>query len=145
MLTSHKIFIKPEYTQFFHGTSKFSRKNGNILIQIPWTDSVILFLLAIPVIYFTDVSCIMKNDVWYYSLLSAAACLSLAGQIIRAIAIGTSNKNTSGRNTQEQVAEALNTKGIYSTVRHPLYLEIISCGLALCFSHSTFILSSLLA
>jgi hypothetical protein len=55
-------------------------------------------------------------------LLSAAACLSLAGQIIRAIAIGTSNKNTSGRNTQEQVAEALNTKGIYSTVRHPLYL-----------------------
>ncbi|MFN5911745.1 MAG: methyltransferase family protein, partial [Bacteroidota bacterium] len=26
------------------------------------------------------------------------------------------------RNTKEQVAEALNTKGIYSTVRHPLYL-----------------------
>ena len=39
-----------------------------------------------------------------------------------AIAIGTSNKHTSGRSTKEQVADALNTKGIYSTVRHPLYL-----------------------
>jgi hypothetical protein len=48
--------------------------------------------------------------------------VSFLGQYIRAVAIGTSNKNTSGRNTKEQVAEALNTKGIYSTVRHPLYL-----------------------
>src|SRR5690606_25761265 len=32
-------------------------------------------------------------------------------------------KNTSGRNTHEgQVADTLNTTGIYSIVRHPLYL-----------------------
>jgi hypothetical protein len=54
--------------------------------------------------------------------LLIAASISVLGQIIRAIAIGTANKHTSGRNTKEQVAEALNTKGIYSTVRHPLYL-----------------------
>jgi len=84
---------------------------------------VILFVLAVPVIYFTDVQCIMKNDKLYYILLGVAIAMSIAGQVIRAIAIGTSNKNTSGRNTSEgQVAEALNTKGIYSTVRHPLYL-----------------------
>jgi hypothetical protein len=54
--------------------------------------------------------------------LVIAACVSFLGQVVRAIAIGTANKYTSGRNTKEQVADALNTKGIYSTVRHPLYL-----------------------
>jgi len=52
-----------------------------------------------------------------------AIALSMFGFIIRAIAIGTTPKGTSGRNTKEgQVAESLNTKGIYSMVRHPLYL-----------------------
>lgn len=97
-------------------------KNGNKLFKYRGQIPVILFLLAVPVIFFTDVSCIVKNDTLYYTLLGGAALLSFIGQVIRAIAIGTSNKNTSGRNTQEQVAEALNTKGIYSTVRHPLYL-----------------------
>jgi uncharacterized membrane protein len=45
------------------------------------------------------------------------------GFIIRAISIGTTPAGTSGRNTKEgQVAETLNTKGIYSMLRHPLYL-----------------------
>jgi protein-S-isoprenylcysteine O-methyltransferase Ste14 len=49
--------------------------------------------------------------------------VSLMGQLIRAITVGYTPKGTSGRNTKEgQVAEVLNTKGIYSTVRHPLYL-----------------------
>ena len=39
------------------------------------------------------------------------------------VSIGTTPKGTSGRNTKEgQVAESLNTTGIYSTIRHPLYL-----------------------
>lgn len=97
-------------------------KNGNTLFRFRGQIPVVLFLLAVPAIYFTDVSCVMKNDEWYYILTGVSIAMSLLGQIIRAIAIGTSNKNTSGRNTQEQVAEALNTKGIYSTVRHPLYL-----------------------
>ncbi len=97
-------------------------KNGNKLFKFRGQIPVILFLLAVPVIYFTDVTCILKNEMYYYILLGVAIGMSLLGQVIRAIAIGTSNKNTSGRNTKEQVAEALNTKGIYSTVRHPLYL-----------------------
>lgn len=97
-------------------------KNGNKLFKYRGQIPVILFLMAVPVIYFTNVDCILKNDTLFYVCLGISALLSLSGQIIRAIAIGTSNKNTSGRNTQEQVAEALNTKGIYSTVRHPLYL-----------------------
>jgi protein-S-isoprenylcysteine O-methyltransferase Ste14 len=97
-------------------------KNGNTLFKYRGQIPVILFVLAIPAIYFTDSSCIVQHDKWYYALMGVAIAMSLAGQTIRAIAIGTSNKNTSGRNTREQVAEALNTKGIYSTVRHPLYL-----------------------
>jgi hypothetical protein len=58
-----------------------------------------------------------------YILTIIAIFLSTIGFIIRAIAIGTTPVGTSGRNTREgQVAESLNTKGIYSMVRHPLYL-----------------------
>lgn len=97
-------------------------KNGNILFKYRGQIPVILFLMSVPAIYFTDYQFLEGNEHLNCILLIICGVFSLAGQVIRAIAIGTSNKNTSGRNTKEQVAEALNTKGIYSTVRHPLYL-----------------------
>ncbi|HLW30359.1 MAG TPA: isoprenylcysteine carboxylmethyltransferase family protein [Brumimicrobium sp.] len=97
-------------------------KSGNTLFKYRGQMPIILFLLAVPVVYFTDYGWMELNDNYYYVLLIFAAILSLLGQVIRAIAIGTASKNTSGRNTKEQVAEALNTKGIYSTMRHPLYV-----------------------
>ncbi len=49
--------------------------------------------------------------------------VSLFGQIIRAFTVGFAPKNTSGRNTEiGQLADELNTTGIYSIVRHPLYV-----------------------
>ena len=48
--------------------------------------------------------------------------ISMLGLIIRAATIGYTPKGTSGRNTKKQVANSINTKGIYSVVRHPLYL-----------------------
>jgi len=48
--------------------------------------------------------------------------VSLFGFGIRAHTVGYTPRNTSGRNVDGQLAESLNTKGIYSTVRHPLYL-----------------------
>ena len=51
-----------------------------------------------------------------------AIVLCLIGFLIRVITVGFTPANTSGRNTVTQVADSLNTKGIYSTVRHPLYL-----------------------
>src|SRR5690554_1831192 len=97
-------------------------KSGNTLFKYRGQIPIILFLLAIPVVYFTDYGWMELNDSYYCILLAFAATLSVLGQVIRAIAIGTASKNTSGRNTKEQVAEALNTKGIYSTMRHPLYV-----------------------
>lgn len=51
-------------------------------------------------------------------------CLAvgLAGLFIRIHVVGYAADNTSGKNTQEQKADSVNSTGIYSIVRHPLYL-----------------------
>ncbi len=49
--------------------------------------------------------------------------ISLFGQIIRISTVGFAARNTSGRNTAAgQIADELNITGIYSIVRHPLYV-----------------------
>ena len=48
--------------------------------------------------------------------------VSLCGLSVRIFTVGHTPTGTSGRNTARQVAESLNTTGIYSLVRHPLYL-----------------------
>lgn len=48
--------------------------------------------------------------------------VSLFGLIIRIYTVGHTPANTSGRNTTGQLADELNSSGIYSAVRHPLYL-----------------------
>lgn len=48
--------------------------------------------------------------------------VSLLGLTVRGLVAGYVPRGTSGRNTLTQVAETLNTKGMYSLVRNPLYL-----------------------
>ena len=48
--------------------------------------------------------------------------ISLVGLGIRVAVIGYVPAGTAGRNTGEHVAKTLNTSGLYSVVRHPLYL-----------------------
>jgi hypothetical protein len=59
-----------------------------------------------------------------YEIYFEMSCLlvSLFGLFIRIYTVGYTPKNTSGRNIKGQLADTLNTNGIYSTVRHPLYL-----------------------
>lgn len=75
-----------------------------------------------------------------YDAMWDFACLGLAlsGSLIRFISIGYAQSGTSGRNTSDgQVADALNTKGMYSLVRHPLYLgNLIMYTAALLFTKS---------
>lgn len=47
--------------------------------------------------------------------------ISLFGLVIRIVTVGFVPRNTSGRNTKGQVADAINTTGMYSILRHPLY------------------------
>lgn len=59
--------------------------------------------------------------------------VSMVGLAIRFYTVGYAPRGTSGRNTRGQVADTLNTTGMYSLVRNPLYLGnfIIWLGLAL--------------
>jgi protein-S-isoprenylcysteine O-methyltransferase Ste14 len=60
----------------------------------------------------------LANGLW------EAFCIviSLTGFAVRCITVGFVPCGTSGRNTEGQIAESLNTTGMYSIVRHPLYL-----------------------
>ncbi|MFL6592293.1 MAG: methyltransferase family protein [Luteimonas sp.] len=58
------------------------------------------------------------DDLWQLACLLVAVC----GLALRMHVVGHTPKNTSGRNAREQRAESLNTAGLYSVVRHPLYL-----------------------
>lgn len=93
---------------------------GNWLFKRRGWLPVVLFALAIPVILNTNYNDISDNVKRYAFVL--AVVVSFIGQWIRAYTVGTTPASTSGRNTEEQVAESLNSTGIYSTVRHPLYL-----------------------
>ena len=55
--------------------------------------------------------------------------ISLFGLVIRSYTIGHTPKGTSERNTHSQEAKSLNTTGMYSIVRHPLYLGNFFCWL----------------
>ena len=78
-----------------------------------------------------------------------ALCLviAFAGLAVRAATVGFVPARTSGRNTAAQVADALNTTGMYSVVRHPLYLgnAIVLLGVTLLFSCWWLVLIVLLA
>ncbi len=68
--------------------------------------------------------------------------LAFAGLAIRAITVGHAPRGTSGRNTREQVAESLNTTGMYSIMRNPLYFgnAIIYMAIALFTQSLAFVL-----
>ncbi len=69
--------------------------------------------------------------------------IGLVGLIIRIYTVGYSHANTSGRNTKQgQVAETLNATGIYSIVRHPLYLGnfLMWFSIALLVQHTWFMI-----
>jgi protein-S-isoprenylcysteine O-methyltransferase Ste14 len=73
--------------------------------------------------------------------------LSFAGLAIRCIVVGYAPKGTSGRNAKEQKATTLNTTGMYSIVRHPLYLGnfVIALGITLFIQVWWFALIAILA
>ena len=102
-------------------------KSGSFLFKYRGQVPLVFFLLGLPFIYFGNYSCYWnltaeKQCLFSSIILTVAVLVSLLGFIIRAYTIGTTPRGTSGRNTDKQVAEVLNTKGIYSIVRHPLYV-----------------------
>jgi len=75
------------------------------------------------------------------------AAVALLGIATRWFVAGTVPRGTSGRNTTTQRADELNTTGLYSAVRHPLYLAnfLIMLSLALFTQVWWFVIISILA
>jgi protein-S-isoprenylcysteine O-methyltransferase Ste14 len=95
-------------------------KQGNFLFRYRGQIPIVLFVLAIPFIYFTDLN--VYSDSQLNTITIFAMAISFLGFLVRAYTIATTPGGTSGRNTKEQIADFLNSTGIYSLLRHPLYL-----------------------
>ena len=93
-------------------------RSGNYLFRNRSYIPIILYPLATLIILVEKVHVFYDPD-----LVWSLVCLiiSFSGLAVRTLVIGWIPKGTSGRNRKEQVANTLNTTGIYSTVRHPLY------------------------
>ncbi|MBI2968265.1 MAG: DUF1295 domain-containing protein [Bacteroidetes bacterium] len=93
-------------------------KEGNFFFRNRGRIPVILFTVVIPFIFtsgYPPGDAAIKYIEWTSYFLAAS------GFLIRCVAVGASHPSSSGRNRDKQVAGSLNTTGIYSLIRHPLY------------------------
>jgi protein-S-isoprenylcysteine O-methyltransferase Ste14 len=106
-------------------------KSGHWLFR--WRSYLPLLVLGLSLIAFREFQYPFGSqtldDLWEIFCLA----VSMSGIILRALTVGFVPEGTSGRNTKSQVAEALNTTGMYSVARNPLYLGnfIIWLGISL--------------
>jgi protein-S-isoprenylcysteine O-methyltransferase Ste14 len=102
--------------------------HGNILFRYRGTLPVILLPFTFYFLYqqFPE---IQNWSISYYNYLWVCLGVLMLGQVIRIFTLGYVAPNTSGRNTSQQVADTFNSTGIYSTVRHPLYVGNFFMGL----------------
>ena len=92
---------------------------GNWLFKRRSFLPLILFVCATVVIFTSHPDGLPHFHVYFNAL---CLLLSMTGLGIRCFTVGFTPKHTSGRNVKQQIADVVNTKGIYSIVRHPLYL-----------------------
>ena len=104
--------------------------------------AILLSGIAAFIFHVTDLPQNEKNAMdgfyHYFCLL-----ITLLGFGVRIYTVGYTPEKTSGRNTKEQIADELNITGIYSIVRHPLYVGnfFMWSGIALLSQNTWFILA----
>jgi protein-S-isoprenylcysteine O-methyltransferase Ste14 len=97
---------------------EFERSGNWLFKRRSWLPAAFV-VIGIIVLYLTNRQAILFNLTEELIFLG----VSLFGEAIRIYTVGFAPKNTSGRNTAAgQIADELNTSGIYSLVRHPLYV-----------------------
>lgn len=159
MINKYFIYDILEYDQsIFNFALVFTNKDqmalktefatqGNFLFRYRSYFPIMLLPLAAWVIYLQRGDAIFESS----SLLKLeylAIIICTVGLIIRIITVGFTPANTSGRNTaQGQVADTVNTQGMYSLVRHPLYVGnfFMWLGIAVLTANFWFILSFIFA
>lgn len=96
------------------------RQAGDRLFR--WRSFFPLALLAVFLVAMRDFRYLgnsqLLDEVWEVVCFA----VSFFGLGIRVHTVGHTPRRTSGRNTKHQVAESLNTTGMYSVLRNPLYL-----------------------
>jgi len=98
-------------------------QQGNFLFKYRGTLPLILLGGSMAVFAYTQIYSLgYDNLISYEKYEIIALIVSLLGLIVRIYTVGYSPANTSGRNTDEQLADVVNQTGIYSMVRHPLYV-----------------------
>ena len=78
-------------------------------------------MVSLAVIALRDFKYVYYNGFLDKVLELVCLAISFSGIGIRIYTVSSVPKGTSGRNTKGQVADTLNTTGIYSILRHPLY------------------------
>lgn len=106
---------------------------GTVLFR--WRSYIPLILLLLALLAITDnvTSGSPIESGFAHLFVYGCMAISVLGQGIRIVTVGFSPDGTSGRNTRAQRADLLNTTGIYSIVRNPLYLGnfLVILGIAL--------------
>ena len=122
-------------------------QQGNTLFRYRGFLPVIILIIGFSIYCYKEANA--QNDAVIASNVHEYICffISLAGLLIRIYIIGHTPKNTSGRNTKEQIAEEVNTTGLYSICRHPLYTGnfLMWLGLAMMTESAAFIVIFCLA
>lgn len=100
------------------------RTQGDFLFKHRSYLPLIILIVGLSVFVQTEYYEIRGQEKWFsefFEFLCLGICL--LGLLIRIFTVGYTPKNTSGRNTKKgQIADELNTTGMYSLVRHPLYV-----------------------
>ncbi|MFK7812765.1 MAG: isoprenylcysteine carboxylmethyltransferase family protein [Maribacter sp.] len=100
------------------------QSQGNFLFKYRSHLPLIFLAVALAVYLYGTHNNVMGSEnifMEYFWFICLGVCL--LGLFIRIKIVGHTPSNTSGRNTKQgQVADELNTTGMYSLVRHPLYV-----------------------
>jgi protein-S-isoprenylcysteine O-methyltransferase Ste14 len=98
-----------------------------------WRSYLPLVLLPLVAFSLRDAGYPFGSHAWDQVRELGCLLLSLAGLAVRIYTIGTAPEGTSERSTVDPRASELNRTGIYSVVRHPLYIgnTLVALGLAL--------------
>ncbi len=89
-----------------------------------WRSYVLLSFLPLIALAVTKAEPVeqMIGGFWGEAFELGCILLVLGGLVVRAATAGFVPARTSGRNTRDQVADRLNTEGLYALTRNPLYL-----------------------